>query len=99
MIDQWENEFPTDKLEGYSTLMRVKLAMRRKQYKDAITQAEQLIKVNPRSNYAPDLLLLEAQAYKAIGKDEQYRKTLNRLIKDYPEAPLSAEAKKMLSSK
>ena len=97
MIDQWENEFPTDKLEGYSTLMRVKLAMRRKQYKDAITQAEQLIKVNPRSNYAPDLLLLEAQAYKAIGKDEQFHKTLNRLIKDYPESPLSTEAKKMLS--
>ena len=71
--------------------------MRRKQYKDAITQAEQLIKVNPRSNYAPDLLLLEARAYKAIGKDEQFHKTLNRLIKDYPESPLSTEAKKMLS--
>lgn len=98
-LDKWEYEFPADKLEGFSTLIRAKLAMERKQYADAARQAEQLAKVNPRSNYAPELLMLAAKAYTAMGKNDLAQKTLQRVVKYYPESPLAAKAEKAISPK
>ncbi len=96
-LDKWEYEFPADKLEGFSTLIRAKLAMEQKQYADAAEQAERLAKVNPRSNYAPELLMLAADAYTNMQKTDLAQKTLQRIAKDYPESPLAAKAKKAIS--
>jgi len=92
-LNRWEWEFPADKLEGYSSLLRVKLAMARKDYAAAVREAELLVGVNPRSNYAPELLMLAAEACRAAGRDGKARQTLQRLIKDYPESPLAQRAK------
>ncbi len=98
-LDKWEYEFPTDKLEGFSTLIRAKLATSRKQYAAAARQAQILIRVNPRSHYAPELLMLSAEAYTKMRKTDLARKTFRRIVKDYPESPLAAKAKKMISEK
>ncbi len=98
-LDRWEQEFPVEKLEGYSTLLRVRLELAQKRYAPAAEQAEGLVRVNPRSNYAADLLMLAFEAYKALGQDAPAREALQRLAKNYPESPLAAGAKKRLGSR
>lgn len=98
-LDRWEYEFPTEKLEGYSSLLRARLAMARRRYAAAAAEAEALVRVNPRSNYAAEHLQLAADAYAKAGKPDQAAKTLQRIVKQYPESPLAAEAKKKLARK
>ena len=98
-LDRWETEFPVDKLEGYSTLLRVRLAMAQKQHEFAAEQCEQLVRVHPGSNYAAELLMLAFKAYTALGKDAPARAALERIVKNYPESPLAAEASKLLAAK
>ena len=98
-LDRWEWEFPVDKLEGYSTLLRATLAMARKKYPLAAEQAGQLLRVNPQSNYAAELLMLQFKAHKARGQTDLARRSLERIVKEYPESPLAAEAAKKLPGK
>jgi TolA-binding protein len=72
----------------------MKLAMTRKRYAAAAKEANLLVKVNPRSHYAPELLMLAADAYTKMRKTDLARKTFRRIVKDYPESPLAAKAKK-----
>jgi tetratricopeptide (TPR) repeat protein len=98
-LDKWEYEFPADKLEGFSTLVRVKLATARKRYAVVAKEANLLVKVNPRSHYAPELLMLAVDAYTKMRKTVLAGKTLQRIVKDYPESPLAEKAKKTISEK
>jgi tetratricopeptide (TPR) repeat protein len=95
-LDRWEWEFPEDRLAGFSTLLRVRLAVARRSPARAAELAERLVRVNPRSNYAPELLKTAAEAYQAQDKADLARRTLERIVKGYPESPLAAEAKKRL---
>ncbi|MCD4825589.1 MAG: PKD domain-containing protein [Phycisphaerae bacterium] len=95
-LDKWEETFPLDRLEGYSTLLRVEYLYARRQYSPAARQAQRLVKVNPGSNYAPELLMHAARAYTKLRQGDKAIKTLKRIIRDYRESPISNEAMKML---
>ena len=95
-LELLEQEFPADKLEGFSSLLRVRLEMAQKRYAPAAEEAEVLVRVNPQSNYAPELLMLAAEAYAAGGKKDVAARTLQRVADNYPESPLAAQAKKKL---
>lgn len=96
VLDQWEEIFPADRLEGYSTLLRVELLLERRQYAAAARQAETLVKVSPQSPYAPQILMQAYEAYRAGGRKDRARKALQRLVADYRESPLSQKAKQLL---
>ncbi|MBN1554314.1 MAG: PKD domain-containing protein [Phycisphaerae bacterium] len=95
-LDQWEQALPADKLEGYSTMLRVELLLAEKQYLQAARLAETLVKVNPQSLHAPNLLMQAYRAYHAVGQNKPARQTLERLVNDYRESPLSVKAKRLL---
>ena len=95
-LDQWEQTFPADRLEGYTTLLRVELLLAEKNYPAAARQAEALVKVSPQSPHAPEILMQAYLAYRAAGKTEQAKRTLQRLADDYQESPLSRKAKQLL---
>ena len=95
-LDKWELTTPADKLEGYSTLLRVKLYNAMKRPRDAAREAEVLLKVNPTSTYAPELLMQAHQAYKSNKQPQKARKALQRIVKSYRESPLFPEAVKIL---
>jgi TolA-binding protein len=83
---------PADKLEGFSTLLRARLLIAEKDYAAAAREAMSLVRVNPRSNYAPDLLKLAAAAYRESGNEDRAQESLRQLVENYPESPLAAEA-------
>jgi len=91
-IEAWGLNMPADKLEGYWSLLLVRKCMAQKQYAAAAGEAEVLVKVNPRSNYAPELLMLAAQAYVKLGKDAEAAAAIKLIVEKYPESPLAAQA-------
>ena len=95
-LDTWNKELPVDRLVGYSTTMRVRLRIKQQRWADVVTEAEELVKVNRRSNYAPELLLHAVMAHEKLGHGDQATATLERLVDAYPESALAAEAKKRL---
>ena len=95
-LDRWAGEIPMDKLEGYWSLLLVRLRMAQKRYADAIAEARTLVRVNPASNYAAKLLWLAADCCRRLGKDDQAAALLKQIAQKYPESPLAAEATKAL---
>ena len=96
-LDELEYEFPAERLEGFSALLRVKLELAWRHYAAAAEHAELLVRVNPRSSYAAELLMLASQAYRRQAKAELSRAALERIVKGYPESPLAAQAKAALA--
>ena len=95
-VEQWAGDLPGNKVEGYWSLLVTQLAMRKREYDAAAREASILVKVNPASNYAAQLLLLSSDAYKKLGKDDLAKAALEKIVKEYPESPLAAEAAKTL---
>ena len=95
-LDEWADRFPTDKLAGYWSFLRVKMLMERKDYPAVIKEATVLARVNPTSHYVPQLLMLAAKAHRQAGQGQQAVAALKRLIAEYPESSLAAEAAKAI---
>ena len=95
-IDAWGLNIPADKLEGYWSLLVVKKCLAEKDYAAAAREAAVLANVNPRSNYAAQLLMMAAEAYAKLGKSDAASAALKRIVERYPESPLAKEAAEKL---
>ena len=89
----WAWEFPEDQLEGYWTELRVRWLIKNKEYPGGIAEVESLLKLNPKSLYAPTLLWLAADCAEALEKRDGAIELLERILTDYPE---SHEKKKVI---
>jgi len=91
-IEMWGLDIPADKLEGYWSLLVARKCFAKTDYAGAAREAAVLVKVNPRSNYAPELLMIAAKAYDKLGKAAESAAARRRIVEQYPESPLAAEA-------
>jgi tetratricopeptide (TPR) repeat protein len=98
-IETWGMDIPADKLEGYWSLLVVRTRLARKDYAGAAREAAVLVKVNPRSNYAAELLLLAAGAQDKLGKAAEAAAARRQIVEQYPESPLAAELKAKANDK
>ena len=87
-IRLWQREFPSEKLDGYVTLLYARYWAAREMYPQAIALSEQLLTAAPDSPYADQLLLLAANCEVSRGKVDRAIATLHSLVKDYPGSPL-----------
>ncbi|NQT86336.1 tetratricopeptide repeat protein, partial [bacterium] len=92
-LDDWEWEFPTDKLVGYASLLRARLAMAENNAEEAVKQAEELLHASKDSEYADDLLLFLADVYRAEGRLDDAVQAIERVLEDYPASPLQSPAR------
>ncbi|HIQ21555.1 MAG TPA: PKD domain-containing protein [Planctomycetes bacterium] len=97
-LHAWQDEFPTDKIEGYLTLLYARYWARRQVPERAIAMAEQLLTVNPDSPYADQILWLAAECEIQRGQPDRALATLHALLTDYPGSPLVPEAKKKMAA-
>ena len=95
-IGIWEWEYPLEKLTGYSTLVGCQLAFLQKKHEEVVKQAETLLRVNPRTDFAGELLLIEAQSQRAMGKPDLAVACLKRIVEKYPECEQVAKARELL---
>ncbi|MCY2931907.1 MAG: PKD domain-containing protein [Planctomycetota bacterium] len=94
-LEKWQDACPEDRLEGYATLLTVRLLTATKEPALAAQAAEGLVRVNPASTYAPTLLLEGAAAWGQAGREDNRKAMIGKLLKDYPESAACEEAKKL----
>ena len=97
-LDAWEQTLPTDRLEGYSTLLRVRVLAALGRHAEAVREATVLVEVNPASQYAPNLLLARAMSQVALKQPDRAVASLRKLVRNYPESVLAIEAATLLRS-
>jgi PKD repeat protein/predicted negative regulator of RcsB-dependent stress response len=97
-LDAWQAEFPTEKIEGYWSLLRARYWAGRGKEPQAVAQAEQLLTVNRYSPYADQVLMVAADSEMRRGRKDRAVATLHSLIKDYPGSPLVEVAKRNLKA-
>ena len=91
-LDEWTWEFPGDKLIGYATLLRGRLALAEGKKEEAEKQAEELIRVNKTSEWADDLLLFLTDMHLAANELDKALHAASRLLADYPASELQPQA-------
>ncbi|MHC4176971.1 MAG: PKD domain-containing protein, partial [Planctomycetota bacterium] len=96
-LRSWQREFPSEKVDGYLTLMYARYFAGREKYAQAVAQAEQLQVVNADSPYADQLLLLAADCEVKRGRADRALATLHSLLKDYPGSPLVPVVKRNIA--
>ena len=92
-LSDWDWEFPTDRLVGYSSLLRARLALAEDNKKEAVKQAEEMLRVNKDSEYADDLLLFLIDLYLGDGKLDKALASIARLVEGYPASELQEQAR------
>jgi tetratricopeptide (TPR) repeat protein len=92
-LRRWQDEFPAEKTDGYLSLLFARYWAAAHKYLNAVTVAEDLLTVNPRSPYADRLLYLAAESREQLGRREQALATFNTLVTDYPGSPLVEAAR------
>ncbi len=98
-LNRWADAMPADKLDGYWSLLRVKAFLAQGRPSQAAAEVRTLLAVNPSSAYAPQLLMLAAEAYTKMSQAEQALAALKQLVDQYPESPLAAEASQKITSR
>ncbi len=87
ILEQWEFNFPTEKLNGFSSLLRARINFNDGKYMEAEKQALNFIGINPTTTYIADYyMLIGAARYKQDNKTgalEYYQK----VVDDCPESP------------
>jgi len=96
-LREWEWQFPSDKLVGYSSLLWARLFLAQGQPDRAVRVAAELVAVNPSSPHAAELLALAAQACLQQKRPQQAARFFRRIVEDYPESPLCEQARKKLA--
>src|SRR5215471_1340594 len=68
-------------------------------YKSSIAAQQKVVRLWPENSKAPDALLNIASAQTELGQSKEARETLRTLVKKYPSAPASEQAKQRLAQK
>jgi tetratricopeptide (TPR) repeat protein len=91
MLEEWEFNFPTEKLRGFSSLQRARINYLNKKYEEAAKQSLNFIKINPATTYIADFYMLIGASYyrqKDLAKASLYYKKVTA------SCPESAKGKK-----
>ncbi len=87
-LDQWQTDFPADKVDGYLPLLQVRYLYALKKYPRALATASDALVVNPRSPYGDRLVFMTAKCEESLGRIPRAIATHQALAADYPGSPL-----------
>jgi tol-pal system protein YbgF len=88
--------FPKGKYSINALFWLGEIEFRKKNYPEAIARYLEVIEKDPRHSKAPAAYLKMALSLKELKELERAKRTLNDLIRLYPESPQAEEAKKLL---
>ncbi len=88
-LDILEWEYPLEKMDGSSSLLRARVAAASGNRPEAIKQLRWFIAASPKSAYAAEALYRLAQIHLDAGDDAAAGKALATLKRDYPDSPFA----------
>src|SRR5262249_28098825 len=81
LIDQWDQNFPTDKLNGHSFFWRGKVFSLRGQPRDAVRYLEQAVAIGRGAAFETEARWLLAETLEQLGRKDEGLKQLALLVK------------------
>ncbi|HID23780.1 MAG TPA: hypothetical protein EYP14_15475 [Planctomycetaceae bacterium] len=97
-LRRWVREMPTCKLDGYYAVLKARFELARRRPRQAILEAEDLLRVAPDTPYADRLLLVQADSYALLGDEKVWKDALERLRRDHPGSPFVPEVRDALAA-
>jgi tetratricopeptide (TPR) repeat protein len=79
VVDRWENDYPTEKLDGLSFFWRGKLLFILHPGEQAVRYLQLAEAVHPKGNHVPEAVWLQANCYMAMGKYDQALQQFQRI--------------------
>ena len=92
-LDRLAFELPTERLSLDAGLLTLRLALARKEFQRAFTGSQLLSPVAETEPRLSEVLYDRVESALALGKTEEARHALTRLLKDFPYSEAAAEAK------
>ena len=86
-IRAWENEFPSEKVDGQVTLAYAAYWIGRQMDQQAVALGDQMLTVNPDSPYIDKMLLLVSHCQQRLGHTDRALEALKKLVRELPRQP------------
>jgi Flp pilus assembly protein TadD len=99
VVDRWERAFPTEKLSGQTFFWRGKLLALRDQHEQAARYLARAIGLAPGAAFESEARWLLAQSLDKLGRSDDARRELAKLVTAGFDDDFSERAKKKLSDK
>ena len=91
---QESNALPQDFIDAYNGVVG---SYNNQQYQVTINMSNHLLKTYPTNSFTPKLYYMKAMSYGYLGQKDSLKNGLQLLVKNYPDDPASANAKKTLA--
>ncbi len=95
-LELLEWEFPLEKLDGYSSIARARVALAGGQEAEALKQLLWFVTASPRSAYAAEALFRAGEIFKKRGEQKELGQVVERLRTQYADSPWAEESRKLL---
>ena len=92
-LDRLQLDAPLERMSLDTGLLALKLAMARKEYQRALTDGQTLLAVAGNDPRQSEVLYTIVETALSLGKNEDARRALARLLKDFPYSESAAKAK------
>jgi len=97
MID-WEAQFPVSKIAGDFILISSRYWEAVGDPQRALDDMGSLLKINPLTPYLPQIEYRMGNAFRDLGQPEKARALYEKVVKEYPNNPVCAEARTAIST-
>lgn len=96
-LESWRLRSPLDMLTGNWIVLYARYLIARGKIEPALDELALLLEVTPRNNYAPEALVVKAEAWLRLKKPERAREALEDLADDYPESALAERTEEIFA--
>ncbi len=91
----WEEEFPMEKIEGFSTSLKLRCLFGLKRYRDVSHEGQAFLALGVRGHFTPAVAYLTGQGLFADGDLDKALEVFDGLVSSYPESPEKTKAARM----
>jgi len=94
ILDQWEREHPTERLVGYSSILRARLEMGQGNYQKAVGELQTCLACKPVGAFAKQAMLLLAQVYQVGGEADKAREVYAKALEQFQDEDVQQVARR-----
>lgn len=97
IVDEWENAHPTEKLAGYSSVLRARLDFEERNTRRAIRELEHFLAADPQGLYAQQALLLLGEMRLALGDGRSAAEAFQKALDSFQDENVQKQAREGLA--
>jgi tetratricopeptide (TPR) repeat protein len=99
LVDRWEETFPTDKVKGQTLYWRGKILLLRGQAQESLRFLDRAVRLTVGAGFETEARWLLAEALDQVGRTEDSRKELAKIVASGIDDEFTQRAKKKLLTK